>query len=68
MLGMSLNGVGKKVGAITQLGDDASEVIRKTHEEFWAESLAVEPASTGGPSRGSRQVAAQARDMAAPVK
>lgn len=43
MLGMSLNGVGKKVGAIAELGDEASSLIRKAHEKLWEEALVIEP-------------------------
>lgn len=42
MLGMSLNGLGKKVGTIAQLGAEVSEQIRKHHEQLWENAEVVE--------------------------
>lgn len=43
MLGMSLNGAGRKIGTIASLSSSASQVLRQQHEELWRASTPIPP-------------------------
>lgn len=45
MLGMSVGGIGKKVGTLTTLGEVATHALREAHEKIWGESKILEPAA-----------------------
>lgn len=43
MLGMSLNGAGRKIGTIAPLSSGASQVLRQQHEDLWRASTPISP-------------------------
>lgn len=43
MLGVSLNGVGKNVSVLTQLGEESSRVLREAYEGYWQDASVLEP-------------------------
>lgn len=54
MLGMSLNGAGRKIGTIASLSSSASQVLRQQHEELWRASTPISPRG-GQASPGSSE-------------